>query len=667
MNTHYTITRLLAEQRLFQALQLLKPLAVKTSDFRITDRLQSLTDNYRLLIQYFTSGNDDPRRKEVLSHLIAETFILLDDIEAVTTSDGPLLAQMKSKADAFVSDGNKYSSLKKVFYDTWLGKRTTDSDLLTEEEKQMFISALTLNILSRFSENNILSLCRLVLTQPRNTQLKALVCLLIVLNKYNERLPFFPKIKEQLTLIAINGTLQEAAYNVFEQLLSTSLTPLINQEMENLSKDLMPEIRNKKENIIIAIDELDEGNPEWGNMVKDVWGKHLDEVTRLHSEGADINYSSTKGILTDSFFHNDIANWFIPFGWDNPEITVDFASESGKLVKGILRANSEACDTDRYAICAIYRHIQGQLSNTKMPAIINDMSEFGDSAEPNIDLAEKNITLNYIRSLYRFFFNNPWKIENQMEGITHICGSHITQILLTDSQIMSLADRCLALNLFQEATTLLNDQSAVTLQKRGYALQKLEQYDKALEEYNKALLIASDSWTMTHVAFCLQKLNRYDQALAIYDQLLGSDKDNRKYLLHKASCLMALNLMNDALQVFFHLDLICPDDKNIQRGLAWCAFTTASPDNDNCHIAEQYLENLVYGEKPEYNDYINYGHVLLATGHRKEAVSIYHKAVENKEDRARFIKQMNDDKSLLLSKGISQEELALTIDATLMS
>lgn len=645
----------------------MKPLAIKTSDFIILDRLRSLTENYTYLIQYFASGNNDPQHEDILTKIIAKTFLLLDDIQTATTAESSLRLQMKSKAADYIPDDNQYSNLKKIFYDTWLGNHCTETGLLTEDERQMFLSALTLNILYHFSEENILTVCRLVQTGSDSTSLIAIVCLLIITHKYNKRLPFFPEITQQLNLIASDSEKQESVFVIAKQLLDTSLTPLINQEMESLGKDLMPEIKNRNENIIIAIDELDEGNPEWGDGIKNVFDKHIDNMTHLHSEGADINYSSTKGILTDGFFHNDIANWFMPFGWDNPELKIDFNSESGKLVKGILLANIEACDTDRYAICSIYRHIQGQLSSNRMPSIINDMTEFGNLSDLNLNDGTKSVTLNYIRCLYRFFNNNPWKIENQMEDITRIGSDYAVRLLLTDAQILSLADRCIALNLYEETASILTDDSAICLQKRGYALQKLELYDKALEAYNKALQLSSDTWTLSHAAFCMQKLLSYNDALNIYNFLLSSDKDNRNLLLQKAQCLMATDNMKDALDVFFHLDIMYPGDKNIQRGLAWCAFVTATPDNGNYHIAEQYLENLVYGENPDFNDYINYGHVLLATQHRKEAVSIYHKIAESKEDRARFQKQMAADKSILLGKGISIEDLTLTIDAVLMS
>lgn len=671
MNT-LDITRLLTEYKLCEAFQLLKPLALKTSDFRFTDRLQSLWQNYSYLIDYFTSGQDDPQRHEVLSHIIAETFILYDDICQVNAVPSSLLLQMKAKVADFITDLNRFRQLKKIFYDSWSGSRQDDSDIISADEKRMFVAGTAVSLIERFSENKLLTLCRCVQQYEGAEQQYALVSLLLLTHTYNYRLPFFPKITEHLRILSTDKRICESTENICIQLLQTSLTPLISREIDNLSKQLMPEIRNNNDsNILITIEELDEENPQWGEGVRDIFNDHIGEMTRLHKEGADINYASTKGILTNGFFHNDIANWFMPFYEDNTEINIDFNTETGKLLKGILLTNPGACDTDKYALCAIYRHIQSQLSATKLPSLISDMSKFGDADKHYTEKSHKESSLEYIRSFYRFCFNNPWQITNIMTDITRIGTDMAIQIILPADRIQNLANRCIALNLYQEAADLLTGNDTVSLQKRGFVLQKLGLYEQAIEAYRLSMKEQEDDWTLRHIAYCLQKIDLLQDALQIYDNLLPADPDNRKLLMQKAQCLLSLKRYKEALDVFFHLDLLFPNDTNIQRGLAWCAFCcddrTEPSSASLLSLAEEYMEKLVYGDAATANDHINYGHLLLVGNHRSEAVNAYIKSTESKQGRKLFIRQMQADTPLLISKGVNKEDIHLVIQSVLIN
>lgn len=643
----------------------MKPLAIRTSDFRLTDRLSSLMQNYRYLTEYFASGSDDPERHEVLDRLIAETFLLYDDISAALSTPSALLLQMQSKAADYVADDDKYRQLKSLFYRTWLQADDKQPDLLTPEERSMYVSALSLNILSRFSESKILLMLDLAQQYDGEERQRAVVSLVLVLHRYNSRLPFFPNIVERIRTMQADSRLRDDILHVCRLLLETSLTPLLNKEMESLSKDIIPQI-SKSNDPLVTLEELDEENPKWSQGLKNSFQKHFDEMTRLHSEGGDITYSSTRGILTDGFFHNDIANWFMPFGQDNPEIGIDFESPDAKLLKGVLLANAESCDTDRYAMCCIFHRIQGQLSNKKLPSVVNDMSEFGNMHSfENSD--PKKQALSYVRVLYRFFFHNPWKIYNMMQSVTFVCNGVLFRTLCPRERVSTFGDRCLALGLYAEAAQLFGDDSAVDMQKRGYALQKQHLYAEALPVFRKAMLIDDDKWTMQHAAYCLRKLGKTGEALEIYETLLSSDPDNKKYLLQKAQCLLDSEQFDKALPVFYQLDLLYPDDSNIQRGLAWCAFVTADSSNTNYSIAETYMEKAVYGDVATVNDYINYGHLLLCTGHRKEAIETYQRVIRLKDGAELFLRQMEQDAALLSRKGITDETLTLVTDSALMT
>ena len=664
MNENTKIISLLGEGHLYDTLQLLKPLALKTSDFRLTDRLQSIEQNYRFLIEYFASGVEDNDREHILQQLYRQTFILYDDIRKSGASQSKNLLMMQATAADYKPQDNKYSHLREIFYSTWLGTRANDNLLVTDEEKNIYISALMLNIIGCFSEEKTIGLCKLAAYYKDEPQQRALVAMLMVLHHYRHRIKFFPEICSILQSIASDDRLRLNIKHIIIQLLNTSLSPAIAKEMENLSKDLGEQADKEHRNIIIALEDNDETKPEWGETVRSLFDQHIENVSRLHSEGGDMNYSSTRPLLGNSFFTRDIANWFLPFGFDNTETGIDFSEENTRLLKGILLSNTEACDIDRYAICTIFTQLQQQLRNSKLPSVIEDMNQFGDIETMTENYSEENMSLNYVRTLYRFFKHNTWNIDNLMDDITHTGGEYACRILINEAESGEIADRCLRLNLYEEDIEILsNSNSLSNLQKKGYALQKTGNYKEAIKVYDHALLYEEDKWTLSRKAYCLLKQEEYELALNIYNKLLGEDKDNKKLLLNKAQCLMLLDRMQDALEVFFHLDLLYPGNTNTERGLAWCAFVTATAENDNYRLAEQYMERIVYGDNADMNDRINYGHLLLATGHLTEAISSYRQAASGKENTVAFLKQMKTDMPLLLKKGISEENFNLITES----
>ncbi len=665
MELNADIELLLSKRNLYAALQQMKPLAIETSDFRMTDRLQSLEQNYSYLIDYFSSGKDDPERQYVFNRLTAETFILLDDINALNKSSSQLLKDMKSKAIAYSPTENKYSVLKHLFYRAWLGSETEIFKNLSDSwQCCMYVSGLALNITESFNEKKLTYLCKLAKEYSGVEKQRALVSLILLAHIYDKRLTFFPDIITEIKTLISDNEVREMMLYLYRLLIETTLTPLVNKEMDSLSKDILPEIKHS-DNMFVALDEIDEENPKWGNEMRNSFNKHINAMTKLHEEGADINYASTRGILTDGFFHNDIANWFIPFGHDNPELSIDFSSDSGKLLQGILAANTDSCDTDKYALCCIYKHIQQQLSNKRMPTIMDDMIKFGEKHKHIYD--NRRQALDYVRMLYRFYMHNPWQFENIMDDIGSITCDLLFNMVYKDEEKSAFGDRCLSLTLYQSAISMYNKKNVIDLQKRGYALQKLSRYSDALEVFEKALKLEEDYWTMKHAAFCLRQLGMTKEALEMYDRIHATSKKNDKtILLMKAKCLLDLKRAEDALNVFYQLDLLYPGDINIQRGLAWCAFLTADSSNNGYNVAEQYMEQAVYSDEATAGDYVNYGHLLLTIGQRKEAIETYLRALNTSNGKAVFLKQMLQDLPVLQNKGLDSAYITLVIDSVLM-
>jgi len=94
------------------------------------------------------------------------------------------------------------------------------------------------------------------------------------------------------------------------------------------------------------------------------------------------------------------------------------------------------------------------------------------------------------------------------------------------------------------------------------------------------------------------------------------------------------------------------------RPIAWCYFVTGAFDK-----SEKYYQK-VFGHEPNYYDYINYGHLKWTTGDRKAAIDNYLLSIsEFKKFTFKDLqKTMDEDASILLDRGIEDEEISLMMD-----
>lgn len=674
-DTCKTIEKALNKKLLNRALQLLRPLVTKHPDSSLSDRLQSLETNYRYLTDYFLSGGDDPERTIIINQLIAETYRLLDAILLTgnqnSSSRRPLLVHLQEKHTGYCSGS------KDVFYHFLL---THDAVSLSEEwqsliatndiiSMQMAISALTLNILSDFSEPLMLLLINSVKYRQEHVADIALTGCVLCLHKYRERLRFFPQIEERWQLLVSDSQKKETVHQICLRLLSTTLTGQVDQAMSNLQRDIFSQQKNisaDTKQIVISLNDMEEGNPEWGEAINKVVSKHSETIMRLHRTGADINYSSTRMLLREPFFRTEITNWFLPFSTANKDLGVDFQTPAGKLLLKIIFANAEACSIDRYATCLAIGKTAGQITEQMFPKELTEMSdEDFEEIQKDSYSAANSLTL-YIHNLFRFFCHNPWGYDNEMLAISDICRTPSLTSCLEDYW-NELGDYCLDIRLFSEAEFIFTRPTLpVSLhlwQKIGYSLQKQERYAEASDMFEKVLTLQdADVWTLQHLAVCRVKKMEYAKAVPLYDKLIALKPDTTKYILLKAQCLSAMEKYGEALQLFFKLDILAPEEINHQRGLAWCAFLL-----DKSDIAKRYFEQLTQSNDADGNDYLNYAHCLLVNKQRTDAFRYYQRSLAAYSSKREFLSAFRKDTDLLEQKGISLEELRLIEDCLLFA
>ena len=652
----YSVELDIVNGRLYHALLSMQQIVVKLSDYNLRDRLLTLEQNYRYLLDYFIQGGDDPQRSAVLQDLSRSALKLLDDVFLASFKPNGLYVQMVNKAQAYRSDGTKEGDFKQQFYQIWLGK---DDNPDTDDN----VSALLIRLLHSFSQVHLLRILALVRSEDMLVQAQAQTAFVLLMQRYEQRLVFYPEIQKEITNILSDKTQREALREVCHALLNTALTPAASREMKSLQDELMPQIDKGSRQVIIAMEEADEDNPEWKDGISKVMSKHADRVQQLHQQGADIAFASTSGVMNYGFFHNDIANWFLPFDSNNKEIDIDFTSPSGKLLKGMILSHDDYCDIDKYALCCIFKRASGEMFDKTIPSMIKELGEIGDFEDKNEPLQRKQLIVGYVRNLYRFFMLNPWGIPNIMDSAIDIGQTDIFGKIFTLKQQMKFADRCMTLECYKQAEKLYAsfDDSAEVLQKLGLSQQRQELYDMAAVTYDNALALKEDIWTLSHLATCLRRLNQKPKALRVYNRILALDSTRKSALQQKAQILLDLGRQDEAMQVFFKLEALFPDDINTARGMGWCALLLG-----NYPTAEKYLETMAYSEDATANDLINYGHLLLLTNHLKEALHTYLSARPLLEKNSQLLNLVRADRPMLIQKGLKIDLLTLVDEALLL-
>lgn len=654
------ILRALNNRHLYQAILLMqKVVAPLGSDYYyIREQLGDIEQNYRYLLQFFSEGQEDPNREMLSQSMIRQAYNLFDTLVARLIKPYPQYDYMVKVAERYTPTDDHYSRLRSLFYRVWLSQ----TDTLPEEAdaRRMYVSALVVSVMQRFSEDKILSLISIARQDDDRAAQQALVGVVLACKKYEIRIACYPAIKQALSELYAIEDKQSDLRIIFRFLLDLALMSKADEEMDNLKKTIMPKMQKGGEKMIISLEEI-EDDIEDSSEEQILLNGHRDRMAKLFKQGADLNYSTVKDMLTDRFFHSDIANWFMPFSLKNPDVKIDIETETGKMANGLIRIHqSDACDMDLYAFARMYDQLRDDERNIKVPDFVKEMGEHIDE-EPAEEMTKEEYARSFIRTLYRFYYHNPWGINNEMADAVDICQTQIFKDVCGDKYNTYFANRMLKLDMYDKAEALLQQMDWLSQQKLGYALQKQKRFDEALQAYKRSLLMNEDSWTLQHIATCQRRLSLTEEALQSYEQLLEKEPDNQSFLLAKSQLLLDLDRASEALQVLFKLDMLYPDNHTIERGLGWCALLL-----DKMDTAERYLSRLLAQDDAEASDYINYGHLCLISGRRHEALQYYLKAREQMERLSDFFRLWSQDKRFLRSKKITNDLLILIEDTLLL-
>jgi tetratricopeptide (TPR) repeat protein len=711
----------LAARRLKPAFDMLGKLIAENGMGVYYDEYHNLEETYHYMLKYTVEGIQDPERQKVYRKLIVSVFELADKIyEALRFRFSPSVEYEKKRVfkkeiifdlKAFVSEVEDFylqdespadkdaqlaaarkhqQQIRKMFYHVWFSDNLSSAEIdalrtfftspvILLPYKSFIVTSLMLSLQRFFDPEKFTLLFDAYDSDEPEMNQRALVGLLLNLYRYDARLRFFPAITGRLKILNENPEFKRNLERVIIQLIRSKETEKLQQRIRD---EILPEMikisptLKDKINLDSLMEEglSEDKNPDWEEIFKDSPGlmDKMQEFSELQMEGADV-FMGSFAMLKSFPFYSEMANWFIPFFSENPEIAnaLDFSDDTSTRLMEALNKAPVLCNSDKYSFCFSIQSLPKENREFMAQGINAEMDQLKELEEDE-ELTQPGrkaefISNQFVQDLYRFYKLFPRK--NDFEDIfSWRFDFHNKQafgeILKEDPKILrNIAEFYFAKNYFDEAAEIFGllleqEKNGELVQKLAYCHQKKGNFEKALEGYLKAELYDINRlWNLKKIALCYRNLKQPDKALEYYKAAEKIDPENLNNQLNIGHCLLELNEYDEALQCYFKVEYLAPGNKKVWRPIAWCSFLTGKKEQ-----AEKYFLQLTEDE-PGKHDYMNMGHVQWSLGNRKKALEFYRKSISKEGfSETEFLEVFDEDLPHLLNQGVDSDDVPIMLD-----
>ena len=717
--------QLIEKKELKNAFDSISSLTEELNNWKITDKLNELKNNYKYMLHYLIEGSDDPEQEKIYNKLIRDTYKLtIDAAEAslinesselffekmrISSVRSPLSLdeygdEIKKKVDtrsllSLFEEGEEKNNRTKnnekeyerivseMFYTIFSAPRANkDSidaynrflydDIIPINDKSMFISALMLNIMQRFDEKKILFLLECCSHNNMHISMRSIISLTPILQLYHSRWHLYPELISKMELLSDERDFSRRLLIAIIQFIQSRETEKITKK---LTEEILPEMM-KLSPIIgkkIKMDEwmgetgMDEKNPEWQKILDDAGiSDKLEEFSNLQLEGADVFHSTFANLKSYPFF-NEMSNWFLPFSLEQSQLQ-GFISKNADN-KGILSSITNAsfiCNSDKYSFC---------FSIMMMPEEYRTMmsSQLGAESEQLKSLQDEEMVINphkeeeavckqYVQDLYRFYKVYPRRNDfidifafplnfHEIEAISPIVSTpkNLEKIALYYFEKNHLSEALSAYEMLSEMDTANSE----VWEKIGYCKQQLANIDGAIEAYLRAELIDSNNtWVLRRIAQCYRLLKQPKDALLYYKKLEKLHPEDLNVQLNIGHCYLELKEYDKALENYFKVEWIDDTNTRVWRSIAWCSFLSHKFD-----VSQRYYQKILQNN-PTSHDFLNAGHVELALGNMKEAMSYYTETIRKLKNIKSFKALLRGDFKELELSGVDLKIIPALLD-----
>lgn len=681
--------------------------------------VQQAESTYRYMLDYFARGLADPERGSMLASMRLDMLDIAQKIDKESSAtDSPDLyfstlrmcrlrpvslrttldriVELKAMADLALSSGQYPEEVmaeieveeEKLFNVLWTADRlradeysavesSITGSILPLTSSALAIAAVGLSLMRYYSRDAFLMLVSLAKHEDIRISARALSTLILSLSRWQEEAAADIRLIDALrTLTDING-MPYKIRNVVKTTIRTCDTDRVSRKMQ---RDVIPGLMQFGPDIIKKLKKTSEessfsdleANPEWEEILRDSGlEEKLRELTEMQSDGADVMMVAFSNLKNFPFFRQ-LRNWFLPFTVQHPMLR-PLKSIDDDGVSSMLEMSGLMCDSDKYSFSfslAAMPAAQRDMMLSQMHAQTEQMKEqIRDLKALKAGVEYEEELTRWFRDLYRFHklfpkrseFFDPFATALDFTAIPVI-----SEVMKSADDIAPIAEFYFKRGYYGEALPLLqtvarsSSASPHVWEKIGFCLEKAPSGNQeAIEAYMKAQLFNPESrWIARRLGVCYRREADYRNAIEYLEMARPEDDAfDRGLSLLIADVLMEAGKWEEALRELYRVDYETPDDPEVIRRMARCAFRIN--DLEKAEALIRQIPNISLSE----DDYRLLGHIAFLRKDMTEASRLYKLTVRPNDEKRLWKSRILSDLDILISIGASRSDLLLLLES----
>jgi len=600
-----------------------------TTETIVCAETETLEKNYHYMLSFLRKGGDDEKRSEVQEKIRQQGVTLLEQANRAIRlslnddqyskaladlqntyglSDGlqeKVLEAFQSSPFTGDLEGVRQDDLFDLLWTSpiWSAQDTARwYDFLLRQRdmvQQHLAGAVFLSLCEHYNSEKMQLLNLLADSECRRTRITAIAYLLLLRLRHKELAHMMPPLPDSLCSRKGRKAIAQVQYEMLLMLLSEKDMKQEVEEAEGITKKVISGLTSalfkgegEKSDSPILPEKAENKKGEALDAIKDMVALRGRYLRNRLQRGLDVNLSKIPLLHHCEYMHR-VSHWFLPFDKTHPLFQTVMIDKNGNekqnlstLVDLILD-----CDVDKLATLYLF---------AKDKDFSKAAQQLDDQGLPDIeDAVIPEYTFRFLmQDLYRFFGHSPLhtQLANPFREKKTLLDFPDLAALFSAEDYISCCRLLYELGRTEQALALLDDlikregASAAALLLKGQILTQLQRYTEATACLRNAeLLQPDDADILRYLAECCAALHRFEEELEYLQRLAELFPDDETYRRLIPMTLVKAGRNEEALQLFFKLDLeMSEDDKeypNLVSRIADTAFAVGKLD-----IAERYTE-----------------------------------------------------------------------------
>lgn len=683
------------------------------------NQLSQAESTYRYMLDYFTKGLEDPGRDSMLADIRFSLRNIAQRLEKeAQVSDSPDLyystlrmcrlrptdlqasvakiIELKANADLALSAGQYpdevmsglESEEEKIFNTLWTSDQLKEADFRAISESIMnealpfttaalAISATGLSLMRFYNRDAMLLLCTLATSTDFRISSRALATLVLALNRWRKTAADDSRLAGALSVLLDMEGMSRKIISVVKTVIRTRDTDRVSRKLERevipglmqFGPDIIEKMKKQTEDSSFA--DL-EANPEWEELLRNSGlEEKLRELTEMQSDGADVMMVAFSNLKGYPFFRQ-VRNWMLPFSVQHPALRKLHSIDDNGLTS-LLEMSGMMCDSDKYS----FAFSLTSMPETQRKVVLSQMKAHTEQMKENMQeykLLKAGMEFDdeltrYFRDLYRFhklFAKRAEFYDPFAETLDFTTVPVVEEVMDSTDDLAAVAEFYFKRGYYADALPLLQSVARASSltphvwEKIGFCLEKQPNGNKeSIEAYMKAQLFNPESrWLAKRLGICYRREQDYRNAVDYLRMALPEDGSfDRTLSLLITDTLMEAGRWEEALNELYRVDYESPDDPEVLRRMARCAFR--SGDMDKCNKLLNSIPTLALAEE----DYRMLGHVAFLEKNFEDAARRYRQTVRPNDDKRLWKSQILTDVDIIENLGGSRSDLLLLLES----